>query len=223
MKVRELLGLSVVASSASEPCATGAWPGVGVSAVSAMVLVPQSCWEPVPELVFSLFSAIWVQPWMHVRLYPLAEWVLVSGAPMVSQMATSALANSLAIEAVADGPTSTCLDQPGPAEPSRQLEVLALPAQPDQAQKTDGGEGLDQPDMETLEEMMEVVVVQQFKCKMCQYKSVSKKTLINHMKERHFQPGVCQGLREIHLTADRLCSLLGERSWSIRACPGTVC
>ncbi|NXB12464.1 ZN335 protein, partial [Cnemophilus loriae] len=110
------------------------------------------------------------------------------GAPMVSQMATSALANSLAIEAVADGPTSTCLDQPGPSEPSKQLEVLELPAQPDRAQEADGGEELDQPDLETLEEMMEVVVVQQFKCKMCQYKSVSKKTLINHMKERHFQP-----------------------------------
>ncbi|XP_071303117.1 zinc finger protein 335 isoform X12 [Agelaius tricolor] len=110
------------------------------------------------------------------------------GAPMVSQMATSALANSLAIEAVGDGPTSTCLDQPGPSEPSRQLEVLELPAQPNQAQEADGGEELDQPDLETLEEMMEVVVVQQFKCKMCQYKSVSKKTLINHMKERHFQP-----------------------------------
>ncbi|NXQ12546.1 ZN335 protein, partial [Peucedramus taeniatus] len=110
------------------------------------------------------------------------------GAPMVSQMATSALANSLAIEAVGDGPTSTCLDQPGPSEPSRQLKVLELPAQPDRAQEADGGEELDQPDLETLEEMMEVVVVQQFKCKMCQYKSVSKKTLINHMKERHFQP-----------------------------------
>ncbi|NXV73713.1 ZN335 protein, partial [Atlantisia rogersi] len=108
--------------------------------------------------------------------------------PMVSQMATSALANSLAIETVADGPTSTCLDQPGPSDPSEQLEALELPAQPDQAQKVDGGDELDQPDMETLEEMMEVVVVQQFKCKMCQYKSVSKKTLINHMKERHFQP-----------------------------------
>ncbi|NXO65831.1 ZN335 protein, partial [Phainopepla nitens] len=110
------------------------------------------------------------------------------GAPMVSQMATSALANSLAIEAVADGPTSTCLDQPGPSEPSGQLEVLELPAQPEPAQEADGGEELNQPDLETLEEMMEVVVVQQFKCKMCQYKSVSKKTLINHMKERHFQP-----------------------------------
>ncbi|KAF2985711.1 hypothetical protein EK904_004510 [Melospiza melodia maxima] len=107
---------------------------------------------------------------------------------MVSQMATSALANSLAIEAVGDGPTSTCLDQPGPSEPSGQLEVLELPAQPNQAQEADGGEELDQPDLEALEEMMEVVVVQQFKCKMCQYKSVSKKTLINHMKERHFQP-----------------------------------
>ncbi|NXD84408.1 ZN335 protein, partial [Halcyon senegalensis] len=110
------------------------------------------------------------------------------GAPMVSQMATSALANSLAIEGVADGPTSTCLDQPGPSNPSEQLEALELPTQPDQAREADGGEELDQPDLETLEEMMEVVVVQQFKCKMCQYKSVSKKTLINHMKERHFQP-----------------------------------
>ncbi|KAM6319498.1 zinc finger protein 335 isoform 4-T4 [Podargus strigoides] len=110
------------------------------------------------------------------------------GAPMVSQMATSALANSLAIEAVADGPTSTCLDQPGPSDPPEQSEVLELPARPDQAREVDGGEELEQPDMDTLEEMMEVVVVQQFKCKMCQYKSVSKKTLINHMKERHFQP-----------------------------------
>ncbi|XP_057280677.1 zinc finger protein 335 isoform X1 [Pezoporus wallicus] len=109
------------------------------------------------------------------------------GAPIVSQMATSALANSLAIEAVADGPTSTCLDQPGPSDPSEQLEAMELPAQPGQAQEVDGEE-LNQPDMETLEEMMEVVVVQQFKCKMCQYKSISKKTLINHMKERHFQP-----------------------------------
>ncbi|NXA73413.1 ZN335 protein, partial [Thryothorus ludovicianus] len=110
------------------------------------------------------------------------------GAPMVSQMATSALANSLVIETAADGPTSTCLEQPGPSEPSRKLEVLKLPAQADRAQGANGGEELDQPDLETLEEMMEVVVVQQFKCKMCQYKSVSKKTLINHMKERHFQP-----------------------------------
>ncbi|XP_027750737.1 zinc finger protein 335 isoform X1 [Empidonax traillii] len=110
------------------------------------------------------------------------------GAPMVSQMATSALANSLVIEAVADGPTSTCLEQPGPSDPSKELEVLELPVKREQAQEADGGEELDQPDMETLEEMMEVVVVQQFKCKMCQYKSVSKKTLINHMKERHFQP-----------------------------------
>ncbi|XP_034642809.1 zinc finger protein 335 isoform X1 [Trachemys scripta elegans] len=110
------------------------------------------------------------------------------GAPMVSQMATSALANSLAIEAIADGPTSTCLDQPGPSDPSEQSEILELPTQPDQAREADAGEEPDQPDLESLEEMMEVVVVQQFRCKMCQYKSISKKTLINHMKERHFQP-----------------------------------
>ncbi|KAM9120867.1 zinc finger protein 335 isoform 2-T2 [Pangshura tecta] len=110
------------------------------------------------------------------------------GAPMVSQMATSALANSLAIEAIADGPTSTCLDQPGPSDPSEQSEILELPTQLDQAREADSGDEPDQPDLESLEEMMEVVVVQQFRCKMCQYKSISKKTLINHMKERHFQP-----------------------------------
>ncbi|XP_014381252.1 zinc finger protein 335 isoform X1 [Alligator sinensis] len=110
------------------------------------------------------------------------------GASVVSQMATSALANSLAVDTIADGPTSTCLDQPGPADPSEPPEMLDLPSQPYQAQEADAGEGLEQPDMESLEEMMEVVVVQQFKCKMCQYKSVSKTTLINHMRERHFQP-----------------------------------
>nr|XP_025033987.1 LOW QUALITY PROTEIN: zinc finger protein 335 [Pelodiscus sinensis] len=111
------------------------------------------------------------------------------GAPMVSQMATSALANSLAIEAIADGPTSTCLDQPGPSDPSEQSDLLELPTRPEQAREVDAGEEPDQPDLESLEEMMEVVVVQQFRCKMCQYKSISKKTLINHMRERHFQPG----------------------------------
>uniref|UniRef100_A0A8C8S517 Zinc finger protein 335 n=1 Tax=Pelusios castaneus TaxID=367368 RepID=A0A8C8S517_9SAUR len=110
------------------------------------------------------------------------------GAPMVSRMTTSTLANSLAVEAIADGPTSTCLDQPGPSDPSEQSEMLELPIEPDQAREADAGEELDPPDLESLEEMMEVVVVQQFRCKMCQYKSISKKTLINHMKERHFQP-----------------------------------
>ncbi|XP_066558306.1 zinc finger protein 335 isoform X2 [Amia ocellicauda] len=43
------------------------------------------------------------------------------------------------------------------------------------------------PNLAELEEMMEVVVVQQFKCKMCPYKSVSKDTLINHMRDRHFK------------------------------------
>ncbi|XP_044155467.1 zinc finger protein 335-like [Bufo gargarizans] len=40
-------------------------------------------------------------------------------------------------------------------------------------------------DLEALEGMMEVVVVQQYKCKMCQYKSRSKSTLLRHVKERH--------------------------------------
>lgn len=44
------------------------------------------------------------------------------------------------------------------------------------------------PDLTEFEELMEVVIVQQFKCKMCPYKSVSKDTLINHMRERHFRP-----------------------------------
>ncbi len=44
------------------------------------------------------------------------------------------------------------------------------------------------PDMAELEEMMEVVIVQQFKCKMCPYKSVSKDTLFNHMRDKHFKP-----------------------------------
>ncbi|XP_075702991.1 zinc finger protein 335 isoform X2 [Rhinoderma darwinii] len=40
-------------------------------------------------------------------------------------------------------------------------------------------------DLEVLEGLMEVVVVQQYKCKMCQYKSTSKSTLLRHVKERH--------------------------------------
>ncbi|XP_037391770.1 zinc finger protein 335 isoform X5 [Pygocentrus nattereri] len=50
------------------------------------------------------------------------------------------------------------------------------------------GPGERAPDLAELEEMMEVVIVQQFKCKMCPYKSVSKDTLINHMRDRHFKP-----------------------------------
>ncbi|XP_053309751.1 zinc finger protein 335 [Spea bombifrons] len=42
-------------------------------------------------------------------------------------------------------------------------------------------------DMDALEGMMEVVVVQQYKCKMCQYKSASKTTLLRHVRERHVQ------------------------------------
>ncbi|KAM4571933.1 zinc finger protein 335-like [Fundulus diaphanus] len=51
-----------------------------------------------------------------------------------------------------------------------------------------GGSGDHQPNLAELEEMMEVVIVQQFKCKMCPYKSVSKDTLINHMRDKHFKP-----------------------------------
>lgn len=43
------------------------------------------------------------------------------------------------------------------------------------------------PNLAELEEMMEVVIVQQFKCKICPYKSASKDTLINHMRDKHFR------------------------------------
>ncbi|XP_004918689.2 zinc finger protein 335 isoform X1 [Xenopus tropicalis] len=43
-------------------------------------------------------------------------------------------------------------------------------------------------DAESLEGMVEVVFVQQYKCKMCKYKSTSKPTLLRHVRERHIQP-----------------------------------
>ncbi|CAL8368404.1 unnamed protein product [Lota lota] len=49
------------------------------------------------------------------------------------------------------------------------------------------GSGDRHPNLAELEEMMEVVIVQQFKCKMCPYKSTSKDTLINHMRDKHFR------------------------------------
>ncbi|XP_033009818.1 zinc finger protein 335 [Lacerta agilis] len=103
------------------------------------------------------------------------------GAPVISHVASSALARSLAVEALADGPTSTCVEHPGP------LELLEQPEPLDQ---------LEEPDLESLEELMEVVVVQQFKCKMCQHKSASKRVLIQHMRERHFQPASATGVKK---------------------------
>lgn len=103
------------------------------------------------------------------------------GAPMASSMSTSTLANSLAaIEALADGPTSTstCLE---PAEqPLGEPSSLAQPPAP----------VVEELDLQGLEAMMEVVVVQQFKCKMCQYRSSTKATLLRHMRERHFRPAL---------------------------------
>ncbi|XP_040837325.1 zinc finger protein 335 isoform X3 [Ochotona curzoniae] len=101
------------------------------------------------------------------------------GAPMTSPMSTSTLAHSLAtIETLADGPTSTCLETPEEVQ-----AVPSPPAQPPPASVTE------EPDLQSLEAMMEVVVVQQFKCKMCQYRSSTKATLLRHMRERHFRPG----------------------------------
>nr|XP_020023632.1 zinc finger protein 335 isoform X5 [Castor canadensis] len=104
------------------------------------------------------------------------------GAPMTSPMSSSTLAHSLAaIEALADGPTSTstCLETPeeAGAGPS---SLAQLPPAP----------GAEELDLQSLEAMMEVVVVQQFKCKMCQYRSSAKTTLLRHMRERHLRPAV---------------------------------
>ncbi|XP_006881802.1 PREDICTED: zinc finger protein 335 [Elephantulus edwardii] len=99
------------------------------------------------------------------------------GAPLASPMSSSALAHSLAaIESLADGPTST----------STCLELRGGPSSP-MAQPPPGPEA-EEPDLQSLEAMMEVVVVQQFKCKMCQYRSNTKATLLRHMRERHFRP-----------------------------------
>ncbi|KAH0619374.1 hypothetical protein JD844_019423 [Phrynosoma platyrhinos] len=100
------------------------------------------------------------------------------GAPVISQVASSTLAHSLATETLADGPTSTCVEHPVPLEPPVHLDQTG------------------EPDLESLEELMEVVVVQQFKCKMCQYKSASKQTLIHHMRERHFQTASATSLKK---------------------------
>ncbi|PNJ85994.1 ZNF335 isoform 2 [Pongo abelii] len=103
------------------------------------------------------------------------------GAPMTSPMSSSTLAHSLAaIEALADGPTSTstCLEPP-------EEEAQGRPSSPVQLPPASGAE---EPDLQSLEAMMEVVVVQQFKCKMCQYRSSTKATLLRHMRERHFRP-----------------------------------
>lgn len=103
------------------------------------------------------------------------------GAPIASPMSSSTLAHSLAaIEALADGPTSTstCLEPPEEAQGGS-----SSPAQPPPAS------GTEEPDLQSLEAMMEVVVVQHFKCKMCQYRSSTKATLLRHMRERHFRPG----------------------------------
>lgn len=113
--------------------------------------------------------------------------LLSSGAPMTSPMSTSTLANSLAaIEALADGPTSTSTCLEPPEEPRGEPSPLAQPP---------SAPGTEELDLQSLEAMMEVVVVQQFKCKMCQYRSSTKATLLRHMRERHFRPGMSVGAR----------------------------
>uniref|UniRef100_A0A8D2AQ21 C2H2-type domain-containing protein n=1 Tax=Sciurus vulgaris TaxID=55149 RepID=A0A8D2AQ21_SCIVU len=102
------------------------------------------------------------------------------GAPMTSPMSSSTLAHSLAaIEALSDGPTSTstCLEPPEEVQGGASSLAQLPPAS-----------GTEELDLQSLEAMMEVVVVQQFKCKMCQYRSSTKATLLRHMRERHFRP-----------------------------------
>ncbi|XP_017508915.3 zinc finger protein 335 isoform X2 [Manis javanica] len=129
--------------------------------------IPGPAWEGQQELLASL---------PHFPRIPSP----LPGAPMTSPMSSSTLAHSLgAIEALADGPTSTsmCLEPPEEA-----LGGSSSPAHPPP------GSGAEEPDLQSLEAMMEVVVVQQFKCKMCQYRSSTKATLLRHMRERHFRP-----------------------------------
>lgn len=107
------------------------------------------------------------------------------GAPMTSPMSSSTLGHSLAaIEALADGPTSTstCLEPPEEAQGGPGALAQPPPAS-----------GTEDLDLQSLEAMMEVVVVQQFKCKMCQYRSSTKATLLRHMRERHFRPATAAG------------------------------
>nr|XP_008120924.1 PREDICTED: zinc finger protein 335 [Anolis carolinensis] len=111
------------------------------------------------------------------------------GAAGVSQVASSVLAHSLASEAQAEGPTSTCAEPPvAPEEEEEEGEQEQEPPLPPPEPSLPG-----EPDLESLEELMEVVVVQRFRCKMCRYKSASKQTLIHHMRERHFQPAPAPG------------------------------
>lgn len=108
---------------------------------------------------------------------------------MASSMSTSTLASSLAaIEALADGPTSTstCL------EPPEELQ-----GEPSSVAQPPPAPGTEELDLQSLEAMMEVVVVQQFKCKMCQYRSSTKATLLRHMRERHFRPGASTAARSL--------------------------
>ncbi|XP_053544645.1 zinc finger protein 335 [Bombina bombina] len=51
------------------------------------------------------------------------------------------------------------------------------------------GDSLEVYDAESLEGMVEVVIVQHYKCKMCQYKSGSKSTLLRHIRDRHILTG----------------------------------
>ncbi|KAJ3585909.1 hypothetical protein NHX12_012316 [Muraenolepis orangiensis] len=85
-------------------------------------------------------------------------------------------------------PATHC--SPSQAEPQGSQEPEVTPGPPGDADmplETAEDSGVRQPNLAELEEMMEVVIVQQFKCKMCPYKSTSKDTLINHMRDKHFR------------------------------------
>lgn len=157
-----------------------------------------------------------VAPNLFLPLFP----HLSPGAPMASPMSSSTLAHSLAtIEALADGPTSTstCLEPPE--------DVRAGPGSLAQLPPSSDAEELD---LQSLEAMMEVVVVQQFKCKMCQYRSSTKTTLLRHMRERHFRPGAsslqaAQAGQGGELSPGLVNSFFQQRQWQLQLVKRGVC
>ncbi|KAJ8260453.1 hypothetical protein GJAV_G00182350 [Gymnothorax javanicus] len=84
-------------------------------------------------------------------------------------------------------PQESLHGRPGVEGPSEGTGLAEVQAEEAEGSGFPGGIRDRPPNLEELEEMMEVVVVQQFKCKMCPYKSISKDTLINHMRDKHFR------------------------------------
>ncbi|XP_045063234.1 zinc finger protein 335 isoform X2 [Coregonus clupeaformis] len=107
--------------------------------------------------------------------------------PYISSSGTYSYHPEPEVEEAPEPPWSPSLGRPSRGEEGGVVGGSGAPV----VEGTGAGSGPGVPvphTMAELEEMMEVVIVQQFKCKMCPYKSVSKNTLINHMRDRHFKP-----------------------------------